>query len=371
MERRLHGGLAGRMGKVAVASIGAVLIFAAMPAPAGAAPDGSAGRRPDHLSKSVTPAEEAQAPKETKDKVLREAKPHVIPTARGGGDAEQRGRGPDGPEWKTEPTPGDSAAAGTATSTSLATAQNGAWPGAYYQNPNRQAGKLYFDKIRGPGVEWGNCSATAVTSENKSTIVTAGHCVYNPDPDNNGVVNGNGYFYEDFRFCPGFENGCKLGMWYYRNVATTNSWAYGVGTARRYDYRDDVALIMMKPNSAGYLVNVVGGQGMTFNNATGLTRQALGYPASDYRWPQYSYNGQDLMYCGARDTYDASIPGTMWISCTMTGGSSGGPWLTSPNSNWMGYVNSVNSHKPYGGAYMSGPYFDSVESNLYQYWRNR
>ena len=39
-------------------------------------------------------------------------------------------------------------------------------------------------------------------------------------------------------------------------------------------------------------------------------------------------------------------------------------------SNWLGYVNSVNSHKPYGGPYMSGPYFGNAESNLYTTWQS-
>jgi hypothetical protein len=252
-----------------------------------------------------------------------------------------------------------------------ATSQNGPWQGAYSKNPNRQVGKLYFDITPGPGVTWRHCTATAINSENKSLVLTAGHCVYKPDPDENGRVEGNGFWVEQVQFCPGYESGCRLGIWPARQLSTTNTWFSGYGTNHRYDFRDDVAVVLVKPNSSGYLVNVVGGQGISFNKATGLQRHSFGYPLSDYRWPQYTYTGEDLIYCPGRDASDGNYPGTMYISCTMTGGASGGPWLTTPNTSWIGYVNSVNSHKPYGGGYMSGPYFGSAESNLFQYWRNR
>ena len=55
----------------------------------------------------------------------------------------------------------------------------------------------------------------------------------------------------------------------------------------------------------------------------------------------------------------------------MTGGASGGPWITWAGTNWMGYVNSVNSHKPWGGPYLNGPYFDTAEQNLYNTWQSQ
>ena len=60
----------------------------------------------------------------------------------------------------------------------------------------------------------------------------------------------------------------------------------------------------------------------------------------------------------------------MSIPCTMTSGGSGGLWLTDPDTSWMGYVNSVNSHKPHGGPRASGSYFGNAEQSLYQYARS-
>jgi hypothetical protein len=92
---------------------------------------------------------------------------------------------------------------------------------------------------------------------------------------------------------------------------------------------------------------------------------SYGYPAADRRWPEYQYSGEDLISCSGRDTYDTKTPGTMWMACTMTGRSSGGPWIVG------GRVTSVNSHKPHGGRWMSGPYFDAAEAQLFQDWRSR
>ena len=106
-----------------------------------------------------------------------------------------------------------------------------------------------------------------------------------------------------------------------------------------------------------------------FNTSIGLNRYAFGYPKADVRFPNYSYNGEDLIYCSAKDLSDGGE--RIQIPCTMTGGASGGPWIISPNSSWSGYVNSVNSHKSWGGEWMGGPYFGAAESILFQYWRAR
>lgn len=317
-------------------------------------------------TKTVSSAEEATMRQVPISEVVKNARPAEIPTSRGN-DAEGR-QGPDGPQLKVDGTRAPAASADAAASVT----QNGYWPGAYNQSPNRQIGKLYFDRKIGVGFDWGHCTATVVTAGNLSTIVTAGHCVFNPDPDQNGYIGTNGYWYENFQFCPGYENGCKLGVWNFRRAATTSSWFYGYGAAHKYDYRDDFAVVLLSPDASGrYVQNVVGSQGITFNAATSLIRYSFGYPVTDSRWPAYTYSGNDLAYCYARDTADSTIVGTMWIPCTMTGGASGGPWLTSPNASWGGYVNSVNSHKPWGGAYMNGPYFNAPESDLFVYWRTR
>ena len=236
-------------------------------------------------------------------------------------------------------------------------AQNGRWRGAYNANPNLQIGRLFFDQKPGPGEDWTHCSATAVNSENRSLVATAGHCVYD-------VFTGT--WSESIRFCPGYERGCKLGIWHARTAFTTNSWFAAA------DWNDDMAVVLVSPNQRGHLVDVVGGQGITFNESVGLARHAFGYPASDRRWPAYRYSGEDLIYCPGTDHYAA---GSIVIACTMTGGASGGPWISGFDASGLGFVNGINSNKPgprkTGAKIMASPYLGEAEAAHYQHTRAR
>jgi hypothetical protein len=330
-------------------------------------PDGPGGAPP---SKRVSKAELERLESIPMKKIIRQAEPLPMPKAQG--PVEPEPQAPDGRQITVEGARAKLSAGSPKRNTSVpapavAAAQNGLWTGAFNANPNRQVGKLWFDTIRGPGVNWSHCSATAVNSENKSVVVTAGHCVYNTDPDRNGdgygdgYIDGDGYWYENIQFCPGYEYSCKLGVWKARQMFTTNSWFYGTGG--RYDWSDDMAVVVVHPNTQGRLVNVVGGHGIAFNQYTGLNRHAFGYPAQDRRFPAYSYNGEDLAYCPGRDGYDNA--GHIVIYCTMTGGASGGGWLNNVNSAWMGTLNGVNSHKPLATT-MGSPYFGSAEAGIFQ-----
>lgn len=233
--------------------------------------------------------------------------------------------------------------------------QNGPWRGAHNVNPNLQIGRLFFDQQPGPGESWTHCSATAVNSENRSLVATAGHCVYD------GFT---GTWSENIMFCPGYERRCNLGVWNARAVYTTNAWFAAA------DFNEDMAVVLVSPNQSGYLVDVVGGQGITFDQNVGLARHAFGYPVSDRRWPAYRYSGEDLIYCPGTDRYAA---GSIVIACTMTGGASGGPWISNFDSSGLGYVNGINSNKPgprrTGAKIMASPYLGQAEAALFQYTR--
>jgi hypothetical protein len=317
---------------------------------------------------AAPPSKRADAlPSTPIEDVIRQAKPTVTPLTFGAGDRELAQHA------RSLAVPGSGPALDSAAGRvfgPLALTQNGPWPGLFSATPNAQVGKLYYDVQPGSGVQWRVCSGTVVFSENRALVVTAGHCVYKPDPDNNQLIEGNGYWYESFRFCPGYEYSCKLGEWFYHEAFTTPTWFSGSGTPARYDWTDDMAVLLMKPNTpSGWIRDAVGSQGIWFNWGTGMSRHAMGYPVQDDRWPEYTYDGGDLIYCPGVDGYDGY--GRLAIACTMTGGASGGPWITQPDANWYGYVNSVNSHKPWGGAYMGGPYFGDAEANLFAYTRAR
>jgi hypothetical protein len=325
-------------------------------------------------SKHVTGAEERRAESIPMETIVREAEP--LPSPRvdelpSAGAASERRRGPRVSVPGTAPRSASSASArrkAARRKRKLKVRQNGPWGGAFNANPNLQIGKLFFDVQPGPGERWSVCSGTAVNSENRSLVVTAGHCIYDPDPDGDNVVQGNGYWFENVKFCPGYENGCNLGVWTARSLGTTNKWFYGNGG--RYDWSDDMGVVLVNPNESGYLVDRVGGQGITFNDYVGLDRSAFGYPEADSRWPRYRYNGQDLIYCGGRDQYAS---GRMIIGCTMTGGASGGPWLSSFDSSGLGYLNGVNSHKPgsrsVSATVVGSPYFGDAEAGLFEQMR--
>jgi hypothetical protein len=314
----------------------------------------------------VSAAEQAHAKSFPINKIIGAA--HALKVEDRAGADPKVPQGPDGPALKIDGAL--PALSGTSAAFAIAAAnQNGAWPGAYSANPNRQIGKLWFDVKRGPGEDWRHCTATAINSENKSLVLTAGHCVFSPDPDKNGLVDAsNKFWHENVQFCPGYEYGCKLGTWYARELSTTNTWFSGTPGTRAYNWTDDIAVVLVSPNASGLLVNAVGAHGIAFNLPVGVQRYSFGYPVTDSRWPEYSYSGEDLMYCPAVDTYDGA--GHLVINCTMTGGASGGPWLTNTAANWLGTVNSVNSHKP-SGTTMGGPYFGQAESDLFQYARAR
>jgi hypothetical protein len=297
-------------------------------------------------------------------KIIRNAEPMAIPEAPAQTPIAGMAKLPErGPRLSVRGTAAAHAtAAGVSTRATVARRnqrrklfKNGRWPGAYYATPNAQVGRLFFDKQPGPGEKWGRCSATAVNSENKSLVATAGHCVVDPFTRT---------WYEHIQFCPGYERGCKLGVWHARQVYTTNTW-FGAG-----NFADDMAVVLVNPNERGYLVDAVGAQGITFNANVGVRRLALGYPGADARWPQYRYDGEDLVYCPGVDRYAS---GNIVIGCTMTGGSSGGPWLTGSDSNGFGFVNGINSHKPgprsISGKVMASPYLGDAEASLFQYAR--
>ncbi|WP_183093556.1 trypsin-like serine peptidase [Nocardioides stalactiti] len=236
------------------------------------------------------------------------------------------------------------------------------WPYANTANPNRQVGKLYFDIDPSAAVSWKHCTATAINSENKSTIATAGHCVYGT------LSTGARGWYQNLTFIPAFENGrAPYGQWTARYISTTNNWFYNASFA------DDAAFVALNRDSAGVaLVDRVGGHGIQFNGSTSGFKTSLGYPVTDSRWPGWTSSGNDLYYCQGDNSYYTSGPyaGTMGIYCRMTGGASGGPWLANTSSAWMGTVTTVNSYKP-NAATLFAPYFGSAEQAVFQNVRAR
>jgi hypothetical protein len=189
------------------------------------------------------------------------------------------------------------------------------------------------------------CSGSATSSANRDVVSTAGHC----------VNEGPGAFATNWAFVPAYNNGSRpYGTWTARTLVTTSAWA------NQGDINYDGGFAVMNVLGGSHLTDVVGGQGIGFNLARGLTYTAYGYPAAP------PFNGETLKSCSGT-AQDDTFGGTQSqsIPCDMTGGSSGGPWFTG------GVQNSINSFG-YTGVpnRMFGPYYGSAIQGAYNSAQN-
>ncbi|WP_049568894.1 trypsin-like serine peptidase [Nonomuraea sp. SBT364] len=191
-----------------------------------------------------------------------------------------------------------------------------------------------------------SCSGSAVTSDNKSVVLTAGHC-----------VKMGGAFHTNWVFVPGYDAGQRpFGTWAATRLLTTQEWNSGE------DINFDVAAAVVAPLEGRSLTDVVGGQGVAFNQPRRRQMYAFGYPAAA------PYDGSELVYCSGRAFDDFLLSRDLGLTCDMTGGSSGGPWMLNFNeATGLGTQNSVNSFKyNFAPNWMFGPYFGTEAQSVYQ-----
>lgn len=208
--------------------------------------------------------------------------------------------------------------------------------GAVPEIPQPELGKVFFT-LGGTNYV---CSGTATTSGNGDVVTTAGHCLHE----------GPGNFATNFAFVPAYENGGEpYGKWTAKELFTTQQWAASG------DFEYDAGFAVMNENDNGEsLTDVVGSYPVAFNQGRGLEYKSYGYPA---RSP---FDGQTLWSCTGTASDDPYGSSTQGIACDMTGGSSGGGWITG------GQLNSVNSYKYRAdSSTMYGPYFGSAINSVY------
>ncbi len=188
------------------------------------------------------------------------------------------------------------------------------------------------------------CSGNAVSSVNKNTVSTAGHC----------LNEGPGAFATNFTFVPAYNNGAApYGQWNATELYAPTLWTSGG------DITYDTGFAIVSPPTGPTLSDTVGASGVSFNNSRGLTYSAYGYPAAP------PFTGGTLQSCYGTATDDPfGQTASQGIPCNMTGGSSGGPWFI--GSGTSGLQNSVNS---FGYTAvpntMFGPYWGSVIQSTY------
>jgi hypothetical protein len=221
--------------------------------------------------------------------------------------------------------------------------------------PNRIQGKVFFSR---PGAGNFVCSGTVVDAGNRSTVITAGHCVHAA-----------GSWSTNFAFAPGYRNlngtgNAPYGVWGASDISAPQPWV----DSENLKY--DVGAAVIARNASGQaLENVVGARGIAFNQSPSQNYRSYGYPAQPTS--TRSFDGTRLWACDSSppisdNPSSASGPNTLGIGCDMTGGSSGGGWVTSPASS--GYLNGLNSYKYTSQPnLMYGPYFGSTVQSLYSF----
>jgi V8-like Glu-specific endopeptidase len=186
-------------------------------------------------------------------------------------------------------------------------------------------GKLYFTEPDGSDH---SCSGATINSDAKNLIHTAAHCVYTYGAGwNVNIV-----------FVPAYFNGSRpFGTWNYSLARTFNAWI------NSQDYTHDQAFVSFYPVSGVQLVNRVGGNGLSINNGPRMAGVRIwGYPADP------PYTGQLPYYCDGDTSLYGLITQTQ-MPCDMTGGASGGPWLSSRINVDLGYVYAVTSRRTLSG----------------------
>ena len=237
--------------------------------------------------------------------------------------------------------------------------------GASWTNTNtlvyRASGKVYFEL----GASAYICSGAVVEDARSgySLVVTAAHCAYDET---------NLQFATFWMFIPEFDSnptyscaGTTYGCWSAAALVVHSGYANAGGfnsQATVHDYA--IAVVGPGGKSGGSQLDAtVGDFGIRFSSvADGTQTSAFGYPAAG------KYAGSDLVYCAGAvksDPYNSNL--TYKLGCDMTGGSSGGPWLTAfTTSTGDGTLTSVNSYTySFVRNTMHGPKFDARTQTVY------
>ncbi len=230
-------------------------------------------------------------------------------------------------------------------------------PDAY---PYSTVGKVFFTYNKTDYV----CSGTAITSNNQSTIDTAGHCV--------AAAGSKHHFYTNWVFCARYsdKDGCDSSyMWAAERLFTHANWIDNGWLT--YDYGEAVVSPNSSTNSANAADSVteaIGSAGVAYDLPARQQYSALGYPQEP------PFNGTQLWECQSglyrQDQPNKSGPATSGITCDMTGGSSGGGWLISQKGKF-GYVNGHNDYKYTNDpAHMYSPYYGDDWFKVYDMAQN-
>ncbi|MFJ3189771.1 trypsin-like serine peptidase [Streptomyces halstedii] len=189
----------------------------------------------------------------------------------------------------------------------------------------RTVGRLFFTFSDGYD---GSCTATVVTSANRSTVITAAHCLRGVGaPSDDDTWNHNIYF------VPGYRNGTKpLGGFSIRTMATSSRWDADPDTTTSSDIAAagyDTGLLVANPAAGGHPIeDVTGSQRIGFDRPVqDAFVHTFGYPKGGLNSPGDRYVGSRMIHCAGTSHPGPKAPLLWGETCDMSSGSSGGPHL--------------------------------------------
>ena len=199
---------------------------------------------------------------------------------------------------------------------------------------------------------------------NKSIVLTAGHCAYDEVAKK---------FATEWIFIPEYDSGPTLsncdntahGCWTADALVVHNGYA----TRRQLQHPGHAARLRVRGRPTRREVRR--STSSTRSSARSRSRRqtinlpsrlaAFGYPAAG------KYHGNDLVYCAGNIFTDEFNDDDTWgMACGMTGGSSGGPWLSGFNETTgnTGTLSSLNSYGYSGLKNMYGPKFNDNTADV-------
>ena len=191
--------------------------------------------------------------------------------------------------------------------------------------PYQCVGKLFYVK-QGIGYV---CSAYVI---GESTIGTAGHCIYENRNWATKVI-----------FCARYNNGCDIGRWPMKRLATLKGWVEGNDSGNpdysvyQYDMAFGLAHCPIRPTTGklGWMARCPVDQD---------PYTQIGYPAEPIK--KYPFDGKRMWKTVGNyisHTRSNGKPMVIRAGGNMNAGSSGGPWAVFKNGHWR--VNGVKSHR--------------------------
>ena len=220
-------------------------------------------------------------------------------------------------------------------------------------------GKVFFSI----GVSRYVCSGSVVTEADtgRSIVLTAGHCIY--DQASRAFVT-NFMFYPEYDTNP--TSTCantKWGCWTASALVAHNGWTSQTtlnSSSLQYDWGFAVVTTGGLSGTAQLDATVGSFDLVVSGFSAGAQGFSFGYPAAA------PYGGADLTYCSQTLGQDANMGNVTWAmnTCAMTGGSSGGPWMSSFTTD-RGGLSSVNSYGYTGLTGMYGPKFNANTTDTF------